>query len=303
MKAKDLAQGRWPAVLQALKIPADVLDGKHHPCPKDGSGLDRFRFNDRNGSGNYFCGCSDGTKGGLGLLMCCRGWEYAEAAREVERVVGTAVASPEKAKADPRVALERIRKLSKRTGEPVRRYLAGRGLIVPPGLSAARLVYWDGKSNVGTFDTMLGKIVDATGKPLSWHITYLQNGLKASVRAPRKVMTPVTTINGGAIRLFPLAEHLGIGEGIETSIAAHMLHNELPVWPVINKNGIRTFEPPPSVKRLTIFADNDASFVGQAAAYACAERLTKRGVECDVRVPELPDTDWNDELLRNAAAA
>ena len=64
MSAREDAQGKWRSVLAACGVPADALDGKHHPCPATGQGEDRFRFADRNGSGNFFCGCSDGKKGG-----------------------------------------------------------------------------------------------------------------------------------------------------------------------------------------------------------------------------------------------
>ena len=40
---KRRAAGRWPEIVPALTIiPADVLDGRHDPCPKCG-GTDRFR--------------------------------------------------------------------------------------------------------------------------------------------------------------------------------------------------------------------------------------------------------------------
>ena len=43
---KQRAAARWPEVLSALGgVPADVLDGKNHPCPKCG-GKDRFRMID-----------------------------------------------------------------------------------------------------------------------------------------------------------------------------------------------------------------------------------------------------------------
>jgi putative DNA primase/helicase len=54
-KAKDMASGKWPAVLERLGVTAGVLDGKHHPCPGSGAGKDRFRFVDRAGSGSFFC--------------------------------------------------------------------------------------------------------------------------------------------------------------------------------------------------------------------------------------------------------
>ena len=48
---KVAAAGRWPEILAALGgIPAEVLDGQHHPCPKCG-GKDRFRMIDTDAGG------------------------------------------------------------------------------------------------------------------------------------------------------------------------------------------------------------------------------------------------------------
>ena len=55
-RIKDAARGRWLEILTALGgIPAEVLDGHHHPCPRCG-GVDRFRaFDDFAETGGVFC--------------------------------------------------------------------------------------------------------------------------------------------------------------------------------------------------------------------------------------------------------
>jgi putative DNA primase/helicase len=297
MKARDLARGKWPSVLVALGIDAALLDKKHHPCPR-GAGKDRFRFADRNGSGNYFCDCSEGNKGGIDLVMCCRGLSYAEACREVERVVGDAAPVEYKPKPDPRIALNRIRERCQPAGFTVRRYLKNRGLDMPPSLREAKLRYWDDRKSLGDYWCMVALVQGPDGKPQTYHVTYLDGAQKANVPSPRKVMTPVETITGGAIRLYPAAERMGIAEGIETAIAAHMMTG-LPVWAAVSAHGIESFVPPPECKALTVFADNDDSFTGQAAAYALAKRLRKQGIACDVEIPSAGD--WNDVLIGGAA--
>ncbi|MBF0614211.1 MAG: DUF3987 domain-containing protein [Magnetococcales bacterium] len=51
---KAAAQGQWRKILIEFGVDLSCLDGKHHPCPLCG-GKDRFRFDDKNGDGSYFC--------------------------------------------------------------------------------------------------------------------------------------------------------------------------------------------------------------------------------------------------------
>lgn len=297
-RAIDLARGKWRGVLAQLGIPAVILDGKHHPCPATGEGDDRFRFADRNGSGNYFCCDSDGRRGGIGLLMHVRGWSYAEAATEVEKIVGGVSEQPEKPRRDPRIALNRIRERLVPAGVPVARYLKARGLKLAPGLRQSRLRYWEGSASLGDFDCMVGLLRTADGKPESFHVTYLDGADKASVPCPRKVMTPVNTITGASIRLYPAAPRMGVAEGIETAIAAHMLTG-VPVWAAATAHGVETFNPPAICRELVVFGDTDESYAGQAASYVLARRMVRQGIACEVQLP--PVGDWNDELKRRVA--
>ncbi|MCX8967138.1 DUF927 domain-containing protein [Erwinia psidii] len=62
-----LALNRWPSVLQVLGITVPA-DGRHGACPACG-GKDRFRFDDKNGRGTWFCNsCGNGD----GLDLVCR---------------------------------------------------------------------------------------------------------------------------------------------------------------------------------------------------------------------------------------
>jgi putative DNA primase/helicase len=48
---------RWLDILTGLGVPAKFLRNKHGPCPMCG-GKDRFRFDDKDGKGTFFCnGC------------------------------------------------------------------------------------------------------------------------------------------------------------------------------------------------------------------------------------------------------
>lgn len=148
---------------------------------------------------------------------------------------------------------------------------------------------------------MVALVAAPNGSPLTFHVTYLDGDKKAALDSPRKLMTPIAPLNGGAIRLMPMAEEMGIAEGIETALAASALFR-IPVWACVNEALLAAFEPPPSVKTLWVFGDSDENYVGQHAAYACARRLSKRGIECAVSLPPMLGSDFNDVLLKRVAA-
>lgn len=140
---------------------------------------------------------------------------------------------------------------------------------------------------------MVGIIRDVGGNVVCAHRTFLLDGKKAPINAPRKIMTPIGTVNGSAIRLFPLASHIGIAEGIETALWAAKLF-KIPVWAVISANGIKAFELPQEITEVTVFGDNDLNFVGQHSAFYIAMSLFKKGITVQVSIPETPGTDWAD---------
>jgi len=72
--------------------------------------------------------------------------------------------------------------------------------------------------------------------------------------------------------LFKPADVLGIAEGVETALACYKLFG------------------------LHIFADNDASYAGQTAAFTLAQRLIAKDLPAEVHIPDTVDTDWLDVL-------
>jgi len=305
LDVREVAQGRWRSILTALGIDERALSGKHGPCPMCG-GRDRFRFDDREGRGTYFCsGCGAGD--GVQLAMGITGQSFRDVAREVERIAGTVRPSntkPERSDDDKLRALRRAFLESKpiERGDEACRYLAGRGLRLYDLPESIRLhpgmPYRDGGAVLGAFPTMLATVTDAAGRALSMHRTFIQDGTKAPVPAPKKLMQGLP-LSGAAIRLTPVSATLGIAEGIETAVAAAELF-EVPVWSCISTAGIESFEPPEGVRHVIVFADNDDNFAGQAAAYRAAHRLSLKSYEVEVCIP--PNAgDWLDELNRARA--
>ncbi|MBG3013104.1 DUF927 domain-containing protein [Proteus mirabilis] len=78
------SQGRWLYILTNLGI--TVPDNhKHGACPKCG-GKDRFRFDDKNGKGTWFCNqCGHGD--GLDLVKLVTGKETKTACQEVNKII------------------------------------------------------------------------------------------------------------------------------------------------------------------------------------------------------------------------
>jgi putative DNA primase/helicase len=102
-------------------------------------------------------------------------------------------------------------------------------------------------------------------------------------------------VRGAAIRLFEPESELALAEGIETALAVH-LRLGLPVWAAGNAGALEAVEIPASVISVSIFADCDENYCGQAAAYQLAHRLAagtrKRAVA--VYVPRETGKDFLD---------
>ncbi|HQZ01695.1 MAG TPA: toprim domain-containing protein [Thauera sp.] len=307
LDVREVAKGHWRSILTVLGMDERALSGKHGPCPLCG-GRDRFRFDDKEGRGTYFCsGCGAGD--GLRLAMGITGQSFRDVACEVERIAGTVQPTTtrnERTDDDKLRALRRAFRESKpiERDDEACRYLAGRGLRLYDLPESVRLhpslSYWDGDAVLGKFPTMLATVTDATGRAVSMHRTYLQDARKASVPEPKKLMEGLA-LAGAAIRLTPVSRTLGIAEGIETALAAAELF-EVPVWSCISTAGIESFEPPEGVELVVIFGDSDANFAGQAAAYRAAHRLALRGIEVEVVIPPEPG-DWLNELNRRKGQA
>jgi putative DNA primase/helicase len=301
---RDRTRGLWRLILPSFGITSRYLTGKNGPCPMCG-GKDRWRFLDTNGDGTWICNNCGGDSGTV-LLMKYLGMPFRDLAPQIEALIGIEQPRPVLPKRDDRRIRASLNAMWSeatpiRRGDPVDQWLRYRrvGLDVYPGSLrlAERLPYYD-KPRISRWPAMLGLVSGPDGSPASIHRTYLtKQGFKAPVDSPRKLYSSIP--KGSAIRLTLPAAILGIAEGIETALSTSKMFG-VPTWSVLCAHGIETFEPPPQVSHLIIFADNDASGVGQKAAHTLAAQLADR-IRVDVRIPEQPNTDWNDELIRGTA--
>jgi len=302
-RIQDKAIGRWRSLLPALGIHERHLTGKHCACPSCG-GEDRFRFDDKAGSGSYFCnGCGAGS--GVDLVMKANKVPFAEAKRMIEALLPSAEISIPRASTgsafDPKVNIDRIWSEAKPLDgiDPASRYLERRGLVMDkyPTLLRwiARTVYSHDDKTKTYHPAMLAKFVSPDARQWTVHRTFLdENGNKADVPKSRKMM-PGSIPEGGAVRLAPSAETMGIAEGIETALSA-MAMFDIPVWAALNADCLMKWTPPATARSVLIFGDTDSSFAGQYKASALAYRLKMEGYHVELRMPDDLDTDWNDIL-------
>jgi DNA polymerase len=97
-----------------------------------------------------------------------------------------------------------------------------------------------------------------------------------------------------AIKLWPIGEHLFLGEGIETVLAAATRLSMRPAWAAGSSGNLKKF-PVLAHTRLTLLVDNDASGIG--AAKVCEQRWHNAGRNVEIRRPRRSGADFNDIVL------
>lgn len=172
------------------------------------------------------------------------------------------------------------------------RHLERRGVAAPPeglrhhpGVPAA--VY----AAAGTRrPALLAAIRDPGGELVGVEVTYIApNGERARLAIPRK--TVGLAPSGAAVRLWPAAPRLLVGEGVFSCLSAARRFG-LPAWALLSARSLRRWHAPAGVAFVLIAADRGRP--GEAAAAELAWNLDGQGVCAEVRLPPRPWQDWNE---------
>jgi putative DNA primase/helicase len=299
-KTRIAARGKWRGILLQAGLDESFLKNEHGPCPIC-QGKDRYRWDDLEGDGTFYCTqCGPGT--GMKLLMTLKNWPFPQAAAWVDSILGTVQATLRKAKRnedDTRRILTKLWTDARpvQPGDPVWLYLERR--CGDPSAVLEDLRYHPALKHTvdgGNHPAMLALLRPNEGKATGIHRTFLTpDGRKAAVDPVRMVLGDCSTVRLGGAQ-----ECLGVAEGIETAICASKAFS-VPVWSALNANGLKTWEPPPGVKAVMVFGDNDPNFTGQEAAYVLAHRLALKGISVEVHIPTRVGTDWADTFHPSVA--
>ena len=101
---------------------------------------------------------------------------------------------------------------------------------------------------------MVAQIRNGAGEPTGGiHRTYLLDDGSGKAPPGKKMLGPVA---GGSVRLSAVGRdgHLGIAEGIETALSAQAIFG-VPTWAALSADGLRRWQWPNGINRITIFAD------------------------------------------------
>lgn len=184
-------------------------------------------------------------------------------------------------------------------GDPVHLYLRNRLAVSSLNVPACvrfhpAMPYVHEGEPIGAFPAMVAPLVNKAGDVLALHRTYItQDGRKAQVPGPVKKLSPAAgLLRGTHVPLHqPAQGTIGIGEGIETSLAA-CLASQVPTVAAYSANNLAAWTWPASVQRLVIFADADAA--GREAADTLRARAIAARLRCEVLTPMTQGADWCD---------
>ncbi|EFN5021269.1 TPA: DNA primase [Escherichia coli] len=291
------ASGHWPGILPALGV--KVIKNRHQACPVCG-GSDRFRFDDKEGRGTWFCNqCGAGD--GLKLVEKVFGVTASEAAQKVNAVTGNLppvapeviAAAETETDADRKAAAGLAAKLMEKT-----RPATGNAYLTRKGFPALECLTLTVMHKTGGVTFRAGDVVvplhDDTGALVNLQFINA-DGLKR-------------TLKGGAVKgtchiiegQKQAGKRLWIAEGYATALTVHHLTGETVMVALSSVNLLslaslaRQKHP---ACQIVLAADRDLNGDGQSKAAAAADAC--EGV---VALPPMFG-DWNDAFMQHGEEA
>ncbi|MBE1301844.1 MAG: hypothetical protein GJ680_18315 [Alteromonadaceae bacterium] len=241
VKTQLSASAGWPAVLSHFGLPVTghkQKDLQQGPCPLSGKGNTKFRFlQDYDTTGGAHHNDEGRFTNGIDLLMWFKGWDFAEAVREVGEFINApttdlktfvgksrAPAQPRQCYIEPQEAQKRQARIDKYLSESVpiagtlgEKYLRHRGIKAELSYLGENLrfhpamPYWCKATETWLrFPTMLGKYYDKNGEFLTLHRTFLNpcGTKKAELplydgkkQATKMILAPPRDMRGGYIKI------------------------------------------------------------------------------------------------------
>jgi Toprim domain len=340
---QEAVKRRESDVLQAIGIPWDDSAG-HITCPypDHADANPSWRWNERRAKA--YCTCIQGSQSIFDVVMRVEGVEFDPAKLRVAEILGRQdlIRASDGKRHQAMDAASLLRPPPDLRDESLARsYLAYRLDLPPdqvpmpstPVVTWRSLAYFDPPAKRGGQPKLVGHhpcVVFATRSPdgrSHAHRIYVaaegagkaELGRRTDGR-PRDAKKSATLKEGqsaaGCVVLWgdPKAAHLVLGEGIETAAALALARQpeieagEVAVAAALSTGGIRSFQPWPATRRITIAADRDEDRpaddrgfkAGELAARAFAFAHQER-VDVGIALPGEPgeDVDWLDVLRRD----
>ncbi len=286
------ACGHWPRILPALGV--KVIKNRHQSCPVCG-GSDRFRFDDKEGRGTWFCNqCGAGD--GLKLVEKVFGVTPSEAAGKVNAVTGnlppvvpevTAAAEAE-TEADRKAATALAVRLMEKT-----RPATGNAYLTRKGFPGRECPVLTVMHKTGGVTYRAGDVVvplyDDSGALVNVQLINA-DGLKRTLKGGQ-VKGACHILDGKK----EAGKRLWIAEGYATALTVHHLTGETVMVALSSVNllslaSLARHKYPAC--QIVLAADRDLNGDGQSKAAAAADA-------CD-GVVALPPVfgDWNDAFIQ-----
>ncbi|EIV9009393.1 toprim domain-containing protein [Salmonella enterica] len=291
------ACGHWPHILPALGV--KVIKNRHQSCPVCG-GSDRFRFDDKEGRGTWFCNqCGAGD--GLKLVEKVFGVSASEAAGKVNAVTGNLppvapeviAAAEAETEADRKAAAALAVRLMDKT-----RPATGNAYLTRKGFPALECLTLTAVHKTGGVTFRAGDVVvplyDNTGALVNLQLINSE-GLKRTLKGGQ-VKGACHVIEGKK----QAGKRLWIAEGYATALTVHHLTGETVMVALSSVNLLslaslaRQKHP---ACQIVLAADRDLNGNGQSKAAAAADAC-----EGIVALPPVFG-DWNDAFMQKGEEA